>query len=169
MRTASHCIDAGKNAAVPAGITTDLDGLPRFTDVPTTVDTGSGTPPIVDMGAYEFPGCLITASAYINFSEVYQEIEGFGAAGAWYENWLLAHPQKNTLYDILFRDLGLDIYRVRNCYGFDGGYINNTKQATTTQTLTRCPARLKKTPTTPITAHLITMCIKHTQSGGLTV
>jgi O-glycosyl hydrolase len=64
----------------------------------------------------------------VDYSEVYQQLEGFGAAGAWYENWLTAHPQKTTLYDILFRDLGLDIYRVRNCYGFDSGYINNTKE-----------------------------------------
>ncbi|MGA2070221.1 MAG: carbohydrate binding domain-containing protein [Sedimentisphaerales bacterium] len=68
------------------------------------------------------------AAGDVNFGVTHQAIEGFGAAGAWYENWLLAHPQETTLYDILFRDLGLDIYRVRNCYGFDGGYINNTKQ-----------------------------------------
>ena len=32
----------------------DLDGNPRFVDDPDTDDTGHGTPPIVDMGAYEF-------------------------------------------------------------------------------------------------------------------
>jgi glucuronoarabinoxylan endo-1,4-beta-xylanase len=67
-------------------------------------------------------------TATVRYNSVYQQLEGFGAAGAWYEGWLLVHPQKNTLYDILFTDLGLDIYRVRNCYGFDGGYINNTEQ-----------------------------------------
>ncbi len=50
----SPCIDAGDNTAVPVDITTDLDGNPRFVDDPGTTDTGSGTPPIVDMGAYEF-------------------------------------------------------------------------------------------------------------------
>ena len=49
----SPCIDAGDNFAVPDGITTDLDGLPRFVDDPDVPDTGNGTPPIVDMGAYE--------------------------------------------------------------------------------------------------------------------
>ena len=49
----SPCIDAGDNDAVPDGITTDLDGLPRFVDDPDVEDTGHGTPPIVDMGAYE--------------------------------------------------------------------------------------------------------------------
>jgi len=52
----SQCIDAGDNSAVPIGITTDLDGKPRFSDDPDTTDTGNGTPPIVDMGAYEFAG-----------------------------------------------------------------------------------------------------------------
>jgi parallel beta-helix repeat protein len=50
---ASPCIDAGNNTAVPAGVTTDLDGNPRFVDQPEVPDTGNGTAPIVDMGAYE--------------------------------------------------------------------------------------------------------------------
>ena len=50
----SNCIDAGNNKAVPSAVTTDLDGNPRFVDDPETDDTGSGTPPIVDMGAYEY-------------------------------------------------------------------------------------------------------------------
>jgi parallel beta-helix repeat protein len=63
----SPCIDAGSNADVPADIT-DLNGngnttepLPfdlawasRFADDPVTVDTGAGTAPIVDIGAYEY-------------------------------------------------------------------------------------------------------------------
>jgi predicted outer membrane repeat protein len=49
----SPAVDSGNNAAVPAGVTTDLAGLPRFSDDPAVPDTGSGTPPIVDMGAYE--------------------------------------------------------------------------------------------------------------------
>jgi hypothetical protein len=50
----SPCIDAGNNNAVPAGVTTDLDGFPRFIDDLLTSNTGNGIPPIVDMGAYEF-------------------------------------------------------------------------------------------------------------------
>jgi hypothetical protein len=50
----SPCIDAGDNTAVPDGVTTDLDGNPRFVDDPNTPDTGNGEPPIVDMGAYEY-------------------------------------------------------------------------------------------------------------------
>jgi predicted outer membrane repeat protein len=54
LRACSPCIDAGDNTAVPAPVVTDLDGNPRFVDDPATADTGNGTPPIVDMGAYEF-------------------------------------------------------------------------------------------------------------------
>lgn len=63
----SPCIDAGDNAAVPFDTLDldddnntsertpiDLDGNPRFLDDAATVDTGPGTAPIVDMGAYEF-------------------------------------------------------------------------------------------------------------------
>lgn len=69
----SPCIDAADNDAVPDDeydldgdgdtsepLPIDLRGRPRFLDDPNTADTGQGTPPIVDMGAYEF-GLLITA------------------------------------------------------------------------------------------------------------
>ncbi len=46
--------DAGDSSAVPAGISTDLLGNPRFVDDPATADSGEGPAPIVDMGAYEF-------------------------------------------------------------------------------------------------------------------
>jgi len=53
LQVTSPCLDVGSNPAVPAGTTTDLDGLPRFVDVPSVPDGGAGTAPIVDMGAYE--------------------------------------------------------------------------------------------------------------------
>lgn len=53
LQTTSLCIDAGNNNAVPGTITTDLIGVSRFIDVFAKTDTGLGTPPIVDMGAYE--------------------------------------------------------------------------------------------------------------------
>lgn len=53
LRSGSPCLDAGDNAAVPAGTTTDLEGSPRFFDDPAAPNVGLGTPPHVDMGAYE--------------------------------------------------------------------------------------------------------------------
>jgi uncharacterized repeat protein (TIGR01451 family) len=62
----SPAIDAGDNTTVPTDtldldgdgdvvepLPFDLDGNPRFADVGSRQDTGNGTPPIVDMGAYE--------------------------------------------------------------------------------------------------------------------
>ena len=49
----SPAIDAGDNYALPSFVTTDLLGQPRFSDDLSVLDTGPGTPPIVDMGAYE--------------------------------------------------------------------------------------------------------------------
>jgi len=54
LTSASPCIDAGNNSAVPAGVTTDLAGRLRFVDDLLTADTGNGGPPTVDMGAYEY-------------------------------------------------------------------------------------------------------------------
>ncbi|MCB9434115.1 MAG: hypothetical protein H6668_19255, partial [Ardenticatenaceae bacterium] len=50
----SPAIDMGDNAAVPPSLTGDLDGNPRFYNDTSVPDTGSGTAPIVDAGAYEF-------------------------------------------------------------------------------------------------------------------
>jgi hypothetical protein len=47
-RPGSQCIDKGSNAAVPSGITNDLDGRPRI------IDGDCNDLAVVDMGAYEF-------------------------------------------------------------------------------------------------------------------
>lgn len=57
LTPASPGIDAGDNLAVPEDIVVDVDGGPRFVDVATMPDTGKGTSPIVDIGAYEFSDC----------------------------------------------------------------------------------------------------------------
>ncbi len=61
----SPCIDAGSNAAIPAETAQDKDGGPRKRDDPATPDTGSGTAPVVDMGAYEFGGAWATATIVV--------------------------------------------------------------------------------------------------------
>ncbi len=53
LQSGSACVDAGENAAVPAEVSFDLDGLDRFVDDPLASNTGAGTPPLVDLGAYE--------------------------------------------------------------------------------------------------------------------
>jgi hypothetical protein len=59
LRGGSPCIDAGSNSCYTDS-QVDLDGNPRFIDDYSTTDTGSGTAPIIDMGAYEFQDPLRT-------------------------------------------------------------------------------------------------------------
>jgi len=53
LQPGSPCIDAGSNTAFPANVFTDLAGNRRFDDDPAVPDTGNGTAPIIDIGAYE--------------------------------------------------------------------------------------------------------------------
>ena len=69
LQSISRAIDTAFNNAVPADLADldddndtheftpiDLDGNPRFADVPKSPNVGCGVPVIVDMGAYEFLG-----------------------------------------------------------------------------------------------------------------
>jgi len=56
LMSGSPVIDAGSNSRFPAGLTMDIVGNPRFVDDPAVADTGEGTAPIIDMGAFEFQG-----------------------------------------------------------------------------------------------------------------
>jgi hypothetical protein len=58
LASGSRCADAGNNAAVPGVSTIDLGGASRIEDDPIAADTGAGTAPIVDIGAYERPNDL---------------------------------------------------------------------------------------------------------------
>jgi len=87
LLSGSPCIDAAENAAVPADILDldgdgdtaeplplDLRGRPRFADITSAPDLGAGTPPLVDMGAYEsqelhVPADYATIQAAIDAAE----------------------------------------------------------------------------------------------------
>jgi glucuronoarabinoxylan endo-1,4-beta-xylanase len=56
------------------------------------------------------------ATAQVDAVIRHQKIEGFGASGAWYEGWLTAHPKRDEIYDVIFGELGTDIYRLRNTH-----------------------------------------------------
>lgn len=79
----SPCLDAGRNSYVPAGVTTDLDGLARFYDDPLAPNVGHGTPPIVDMGPYErqpepCPGDL-DGDSDVDLADLSRLLTAFGA------------------------------------------------------------------------------------------
>ena len=54
-----------------------------------------------------------------------QTIEGFGGSIAFYGNWLVAHPNRSMVYDCLFKDLGLSIFRIKNDYFNEGTISQN--------------------------------------------
>lgn len=70
LRPNSPCIDAGDNISIPGDITTDLNGLPRFIDDLCEADTGNGSAPIVDMGAYEFLPADIDRSGAVDLVDL---------------------------------------------------------------------------------------------------
>ena len=64
----------------------------------------------------------------VNANIKYQELEGFGAALAYYENWLTAHPNKAEIYEAIFNELSLDILRVRNAHEYDETMIDRVSE-----------------------------------------
>jgi glucuronoarabinoxylan endo-1,4-beta-xylanase len=70
----------------------------------------------------------MVVSGYVDITTVYQELEGFGASGIWWDRAVIAHPLKNLIYDCIFGQLGLDIYKLRNAYEIPNGeeYIINS-------------------------------------------
>lgn len=89
----SPCTDAGNNAAPDlVSVTLDLAGDPRFVDDGHVADTGSGSAPLVDMGAFErqedsvaqmvqVPGDAATIQAGIDLAQVGDEV--VVADGTW--------------------------------------------------------------------------------------
>ena len=67
-----------------------------------------------------------TGSCLINVSKRYQKIEGFGASGAYYVSNLVEHKERAKLCDILFKELGLDIFRIKNVNVLDPTVLKNT-------------------------------------------
>ncbi len=68
LQTTSPAIDAANNTSISSGVAFDLDDHPRFRDHPLQSDTGIGTPPIVDMGAYEFQPSALPNSPPIDLT-----------------------------------------------------------------------------------------------------
>ncbi|MHC4220278.1 MAG: choice-of-anchor Q domain-containing protein, partial [Planctomycetota bacterium] len=80
LGTGSPAVDAADNLAVPAGTLTDLDGNPRFVDDPCFVDTGNGTAPITDIGAYERqdPSCDLNGDGMVGISDFLTLLAAWG-------------------------------------------------------------------------------------------
>lgn len=71
-----------------------------------------------------FAQTAMAATGTVNFNNTHQQLEGFGGAGVYDVPNLTSYSQKEAVYDLLFRNLGLDILRIRNTYGYDDGGSN---------------------------------------------
>jgi glucuronoarabinoxylan endo-1,4-beta-xylanase len=66
------------------------------------------------------------ATGHVDAGTRHQKIEGFGAAAAHYTKEFVNHKKKAQLYDLLFKELGLDILRIRNYYDINQAEFNYT-------------------------------------------
>ncbi len=71
-----------------------------------------------------------TASGGVNFDVIYQQLEGFGGAAVYEPGHLTSHPKKEKIYDLLFKELGLEILRIRNTYNYSTDPFNEELAAT---------------------------------------
>ena len=68
------------------------------------------------------PDSKVTGQIDVNTR--HQEIEGFGASGAYYTMEFVNHKKKIELYNLLFKELSLDIFRIRNTYDINQAEFN---------------------------------------------
>ena len=87
LQMTSPAIDAGSNTMIPAGVTLDFALLPRRVDITTVTDTGVGTSPIVDMGAFETqapppPACPadVNGDLYVDGADMSVVLSGWGSS-----------------------------------------------------------------------------------------
>jgi len=66
------------------------------------------------------------ATGQIDVNIRHQKIEGLGASGAFHTSELVKHKQKAELYNLLFKELGLDIFRIRNTYDINQTDFNDS-------------------------------------------
>lgn len=82
LAAGSPGIDAGNNALVPVGVTTDLNGDPRIIDDPQTPDCPAPClhPAVVDMGAFEFQPCPgdVDASGVVDVDDLLAVLAAWG-------------------------------------------------------------------------------------------
>jgi len=89
-----------------------------------------------------------TAEVAVDLEVRHQTLVGFGASLAYAEDEIVAHPQKDALFDLMFADSGADVVRMRNRFESD----NAGDLAATAEIIAAAADRLGRTPTTFITS-----------------
>jgi glucuronoarabinoxylan endo-1,4-beta-xylanase len=109
--------------------------LAEFTDVNLanvariTIGFGDGSPGdagtvyLEDITLHTEVEVLAEVTGEVDIGTVYQELEGFGGAACYDAPTLAYHPNREEVYDLLFRDLGLDALRIKNTYGISSSEI----------------------------------------------
>ena len=72
--------------------------------------------PAPRLGYAQAPTAPLAATATIDTRRTHQTLIGFGAATAYYQNWIAGHPNKKALYQAFFGDLNLHILRLQNSW-----------------------------------------------------
>jgi glucuronoarabinoxylan endo-1,4-beta-xylanase len=67
-----------------------------------------------------------TATGEIDVNKRYQKIEGLGASGAFRTAEFVQNKQKAELYNLLFKELGIEIFRIRNTYDINQADFDST-------------------------------------------
>ncbi|MFA5293605.1 MAG: alpha/beta fold hydrolase [Phycisphaerae bacterium] len=98
----------------PSGTNFFVDDVNVFGPAPEALDNASIKP---------------NAYGTIDANIRYQKLEGFGASAAWYDRTLAGFSVLPNFYNIAFKELGLDILRIRNTYLYDGHDSNYTDRA----------------------------------------
>jgi glucuronoarabinoxylan endo-1,4-beta-xylanase len=77
---------------------------------------------VLFLGVILFQAAYAQKSVVVKTASKKQTIDGFGGSIAYYEGWVVAHPKRALIYDYLFKDLGLSIFRARNMYMNEGAF-----------------------------------------------
>lgn len=64
----------------------------------------------------------------VNTESLHQTMNGFGGACVYLEKWLTAHPNKEEIYDLIFKDLNPDILCIRNSYDYDDSAVSYNQE-----------------------------------------
>lgn len=84
LQPGSGAIDSGSNPLATVGSTTDFAGQPRYRDDPNAVNSGTGTAPLIDRGAYERqPPCAadVNWSGIVDAQDIAALLSNWGGTG----------------------------------------------------------------------------------------
>lgn len=93
----------------------------------------------VDNIRFTGPSGTNAGTVTVSVTNRHQVLDGFGAATAFYQNWLTAHPYRNEIYTNMFTGLGLDILRLGNWFRYPSStnFDNDSLQIVTNATRVR--------------------------------